>query len=122
MTEIKIQTGVFDDVVWIVAPCDHKQAVEWLKKKKITDFDHIDEYKEARGMCARRTKRSASIIFLKKRPVDADTIALLCHEAIHAANQIMSDSGVRDKGDEATCYLAHFIVRKALGVFLKKVA
>jgi hypothetical protein len=121
---IQIKTGVYDDRVTVVAPCDHEYALRWLEGRKIRDFDHIDEYKNARAITLRRTKRSASIIFMKEWKDCPDTIAILCHEAIHAANFILAESGVNEKKgcDEALTYLTHFIVRAAIRGLRRKVS
>jgi hypothetical protein len=112
-----VQTGCYDDKVYVVAPCDFDQAVEWLNKKKIRDWDEdgIEEYKNARGICMRRSKRSACIIFLKRwKANDPESVAILVHEAIHAANFILKESGVEDGSDESQCYLTHYIIKSVL--------
>jgi hypothetical protein len=116
MTTIRIPTGIFDDLVWVVAPVTYREAVKWLEEKKISDFENISEYEEARGLCLIRSKKSQSIIFLKKVPKSPETISILLHECIHAASDILSTSGVKEKEncEETLCYTAHYIFRKAL--------
>jgi hypothetical protein len=112
-----IHTGCYDDKVYVVAPCDFDEAVRWLKDRKIRDWDEegIEEYKTARGLCLRREKRSACIIFLKRwKDNDPESISILVHEVVHAANFILKESGVQDEGDESVCYLTHYIVREVL--------
>ena len=114
---LSIRTGVFDDRVWMVAPCTYEQAVGWLKAKKITDIDPIDDYKLAQGICRRRRTRSATIVFLKKSPVTPAAIAVLAHEAIHCATFLENACGIADETDEFSAYVADFIVRKTLEKF-----
>jgi hypothetical protein len=112
-----IHTGCYDDKVYVVAPCTYEQALDWLKKKKIRDWDKegIEEYKEARGLCCRRTSKSACIIFLKKwKTDDPESISILVHEVVHASNFILKESGVEDNGDESLCYLTHYIIKQVL--------
>lgn len=120
MISISVKTGCYDDNVWLVAPCSYDEALEWLKKKKITDWEDegIAEYKHARGITMRRTKKSSSIIFLKKwEPENPDKLSILVHECVHAAQFILEDSGVEDTSSESLCYLTHYIFRE----FLKKI-
>lgn len=118
MEVLSIRTGVFDDRVWMVAPCTYEQAVAWLNSKKITDIDPIEDYRLAQGICRRRTSRSASVVFLKKAPVTPAAIAVLAHEAVHCATFLESACGISDETDEFGAYVADFIVRKTLEKFL----
>lgn len=117
MKAIAIRTGVFDDRVWVVAPCSYPQAIAWLKERKINDIDPIEDYDLAQGICRRRQKNSASIVFLKKAPTNPAAIAVLAHEAIHCATFLESACGISDETDEFSAYVADFIVRKTLEKF-----
>ena len=117
MKVICIRTGVFDDRIWMVAPCSYRQAQTWLKARKITDIDPVDDYDLAQGICRRRQKHSSSIVFLKKAPITPATIAVLAHEAIHCATFLESACGISDETDEFSAYVADFIVRKTLEKF-----
>lgn len=117
MKTVCIPTGIFDDRVYVVAPITYADALVWLRQKKIREFeDDIAEYKTARGICLRRTKCSASIIFLKQFPSDAETTCILLHECLHAASDILRESGLKEEEghEEGICYTSHFIFRRAL--------
>lgn len=117
MISFSVSTGCYDDKVWFVAPCSYEDALKWLKEKKFNDWndDGIPEYKNARGICLRPTSRSASIIFLKKwDPENPDYLCILVHEAVHAAQFILSASGVEDTSGESLCYMTHYIFRAIL--------
>jgi len=112
-----VNTGCYDDKIYVVAPCNFDEAVAWLEKKKIRDWDEegIEEYKNARGICMRRSRKAACIIFLKRwKADDPESVSILVHEAVHAANFILNESGVEDSGDESACYLTHYIVKSVL--------
>jgi hypothetical protein len=117
MISFSIGTGCYDDKVWFVAPCSYEEALKWLKDKKINDWDDegIEEYKTARGITLRRTKKSTSIIMLKEwDQLHADKLSILVHECVHAADFILRDSGVNDTSSESLCYLTHYIFRAIL--------
>jgi hypothetical protein len=117
MISFSIGTGCYDDKVWFAAPCSHEQALQWLKIKKFNDWndDGIPEYKNARGITLRPSSKSASIILLKKwEPSNPDSLCILVHECVHAAQFILSASGVEDSSGESLCYLTHYIFRAIL--------
>lgn len=117
MISFSVSTGCYDDKVWFVAPCSYEQALDWLKAKKIHDWsdDGIPEYKNARGICLRPSSKSASIILLKKwQPDDPESLCVLVHESVHAAQFILAASGVEDSSGESLCYLTHYIFRSIL--------
>lgn len=117
MKTVCIPTGIFDDRVHVVAPATYEQAREWLRHRKVREFeDDILEYKSARGICLRRTNKTGNIIFLKKLPVDAETTCILLHECLHAASDILRESGLKEEEghEEGICYTSHFIFRRAL--------
>jgi hypothetical protein len=117
MKAISIKTGVFDDRVWVVAPCSYREALGWLKAKRIADIDGIEDYELAQGICRRRKTRSSTIVFLKKAPVTPAAIAVLAHEAVHCATFLENACGIADETDELSAYVSDFIVRKTLEKF-----
>lgn len=117
MISFTIGTGCYDDKVLFAAPCTYEDALKLLKDKKFNDWSEegIPEYKSARGITLRPASRSASIILLKTwNPQDPDSLCILVHECVHAAQFILSASGVEDSSGESLCYLTHYIFRAIL--------
>jgi hypothetical protein len=121
MNEHRVEVDIYRDGCWIVWPADHKSALAWLHRKGCDKPKHVHELKGADGLSV-RTKQIGSVIFLTEWKSTPEMHAVLAHEALHAARDILNSRGVREKRkhEEATTYLQHFLIEKILTRLMRK--
>lgn len=114
MKPISIKIKVFTGRVTLAVPCSYETACALYLKTKTPEPRDIAEYRTAEGMCVSTLK--GSMIFLKKWNGTPHCHAVLAHEVVHAARQILGSCGVvEDAGtEEALCYLVDHILERLL--------
>lgn len=82
--------------------------------KDIINQEFIDRESDSRDGFTIDNPRCHPIIWLKKEPKDADTIATLAHEATHAVNNIFKKLEETPLAEEFYAHSVGAIVRKTL--------
>jgi hypothetical protein len=115
MNHLNIKLPIFEDRCHVLWPYTKPAADAWLKKRKY-DNDAIDQNLCQGFTCYSTKKGNGAAIFLRTWTGSPRDIAVLVHEAVHAASFIRSGLGVDETNDtaEVLCYLTDYITRRAI--------
>lgn len=107
-----------DEYCVVVVFSDLKVLKKEMKKCKYPDKDINDDFIhraiDGRDGCTLVHPRCHPIIWLKRKPKDADSISTLAHEATHAVNDIFKKLQETPEAEEFYAHSVGAIVRRAL--------
>jgi hypothetical protein len=112
-----ISIDIYRASVLLCCECEEEEALE-LYKKKLKRKDELELKAQGRtkGSCIRLDGEKDVLIWIENPPDSSNTVAILVHECIHAAYEILEASGIPTSYDHQECvtYLADLIVSKSL--------